>query len=193
MKRLLMFFLVCSSVLCSQANLGQNLQSYVSDMNKALGEHGSVVLFDGQTLVFSFVVPGPVFIFTDHDTGNPKTTAWTAMSLDVESITANLKSLNEETISDWTAFSPPYFAIYKPGDTGDETLVEFSTIRETLMSTVTVDRDKLAKLKPGNVTEQQLGAKTVPSKHAMIVFPDRLEARAFEKALRAAIVAARAQ
>jgi hypothetical protein len=162
-------------------------------MNKDLGERGSVVLFDGHVLIFEFVLPGPIFIYTDHDTGNPKTTAWTAMNLDVESITADLKSLNEDTISDWTAFSPPYFAVYKPGDIGDTTMVEFSTVGDAGMSRITVDRDKLAKLKPGKVTQEQLGEKTTSGKYAMIAFPDRLAAREFEKALRAAIVVAKAQ
>lgn len=193
MKRLFLILLVCSSVLFSGVAFGQNLKSYVSEMNKDIGEGGSVQLFDGHVLIFSFVVPGPMFIYTDHDTGNPNTTAWTVRSLDVEGITADLKSLNEDTISDRAVFSPPYFAVYKPGDVGDATMVEFSTVGDMLMSTTTVDRGKLAKLKPGNATPEQLGENTTPDKYATILFSDRLAARDFEKALRAAVVVAKAQ
>ena len=190
--------LLCGSLLFAGSAFGQNIQPYVSEMNKALGEHGSVsgsaAPLDGHVLKFTFAIPGPRFAFVSKDTGDPETTKWTVMRLDFMSITADLRLLDEGKIDELMVFSAPYIGAYKPGDVGDTTIVEFHTIAGALLSRTTIDREMVSKLKfPGTYTEEQLGAKTITETVGLIAFSDKLAARDFEKALRVAIVIAKAE
>ena len=182
---------------------GQNLQSYIKDMNKALAANtantkdsvGSVSLSDGQNLIFTFIAPGPKLYLLVRGGPTLALTRWDVLVDDVTSITVNLRTLSEESISEaQNVFSAEGVLNYQAGDSGDLTEVDFaSTESVPSIAIVRIDRNKLAKLPAGNATNQQVGAKTIYHKTASIIFADRNAARAFEKSLRDAIVVAKAQ
>ena len=191
--------LLCGFLLSAGAAVGQDLQSYVSDMNKALatnvtqGSVGSVDLHEGHILEFDLSVPSPLIAFLVKAGKTAGSTKFAFLTSNVLSISADLKSLNEDAITESPVFSSDGVSKYKLGDVGDMIVVKFVTTGEPSISTTTYDRSKLAKLQPGKPTAEQLGAVNKRDAEEFLVFQDPKSARDFEKALRAAIVAAKAQ
>jgi len=191
-----------ATIIVAGAAFGQNIQPYIAEMSASLGRNttygtvGSVELVDNHFIHFLLTVPGPTIALPVGGGATAQSTRWSTVALDFMSITADLKSLDEDHITEHPAFSADGLANYRPGDEGDLTVVQFkSTDAPSSISVTTCDREKVTKLPRGasTATATQLGAETKTVEGAVLVFTDRNSARAFEKALRVAIVVAKSQ
>jgi hypothetical protein len=188
MKKLLAA-LACSC--CVLPCVGQNLASRIQTMKNSYASSGEIVVLDDHTLLIEPKMPGPLCAMPVSKDGK---ISWNYYSFPLASIVVALPSVDETLISEDLVFTNPDAARnYKPGDQGDTTMVVVAGVPGKQFHTLIYDRDKLASLGPGPHSAAAYGQAPDDTEAFGLTFTDRASARAFEIALKDAVVLARAQ
>ena len=188
MKRLLVT-LLCS--LCGLPCAAQNLASYFQTMKTSYAASGTIVVVDDRTIVIEPRMPGPLCALPVNKDGK---TTWSYYAFPLSSIVLPLAAVDETLISENPVFTnPDAQKSYKPGDAGDTTMVVIASVPGRQFHTTIYDRDKLASLGPGPHSSSQYGQSPDDTEAFGLTFEDRAQARAFELALKDAVLMAKAQ
>lgn len=199
MKRLWFFasFILVVSVVHSVAQdphsqilHSQILHSQIQDMKKSYAASGSIVAVDDQTLLIEPNMPGPICALPQTKDGK---TSWSFFAFPLASITVPLSIVDEDLLTEDIVFTDPGAPkVYKPGDVGDTTMVMVVTVPGKEFHTLMYDRDKLARLGPGPHSSSDYGQTPDEVLAFGLTFQDHAAARAFEAALKDAVVLAKA-
>jgi hypothetical protein len=188
MKKLL------GSLLCSCVALpcaAQNIASHLQTMKSSYASSGTIVVLDDRTIVIEPKMPSPLCALPMNKDGK---IVWNYYAFPLASITVPLASVDETLISEDLVFTNPDAAKgYKPGDAGDTTMVVIAGVHGQQFHTMIYDRDKLASLGPGPHSSTEYGQGPDDTAAFGLTFSDRAQARAFELALKDAVVLAKAQ
>jgi len=182
------------AVLCLSVALpcvAQNIATHIQTLKTSYASSGTIVVVDDRTIVIEPKMPSPLCAMPVIKDGK---TSWSYYAFPLASIVVPLAAVDETLISEDLVFTSPDAAKgYKPGDQGDTTMVVIAGVAGKQFHTVIYDRDKLASLGPGphSGTEYDQG----PDDTAAfgLTFADRSQARAFEMALKDAVILAKTQ
>jgi hypothetical protein len=189
MKKLSVPLLCCISV--SWPCLAQNLATHVQTMKISYASSGEIVLLDDHTILIEPKMPSPLCALPKNEGGK---TTWSYYSFPLASITVPLTSVDETLISENRVFTRPDAANgYKPGDQGDTTMVVIAGVAGKQFHTQIYDRDKLAHLGPGPHSSAEYGQAPDDTEAFGLTFADAASARAFEMALKDAVILAKKQ
>lgn len=190
MKQPYLYLLACL-VSLSVASAAQDIHPLVQTMKTAYAGSGTIVLVDDHTLVIEPNMPDPLCALPRTQNGQ---TQWSYYSFPLSSITVPLTSIDDTLIGEDQVFTKPDAATaYKPGDSGDATLVVIVGLPGKQFHTLTYDRDKLAALGPGPHNSSAYGQAPDDTMAFGLTFANRESAHAFELALRKAVLLARSQ
>lgn len=160
-------------------------------MKHAYAASGSIVALDDHTLLIEPNMPGPLCALPTNEGGK---TTWSFYTFPLASITVPLALVDETLIGEDIVFTNPDATKgYKPGDTGDTTMVVIAGAPGKQFHTLTYDRDKLAHLGPGPHDGSAYGQAPDDTEAFGLMFSDHAAARAFETALRNAVILAKAE
>jgi hypothetical protein len=188
MRRLFLFAAAVSMVLPCAA---QNLASKIQIMKNSYAPSGNIIVVNDHTIVIEPTMPGPMCALPMNKDGK---ITWAYYTFPLASIEVPLASIDETLISDNLVFTDPNATKgYKPGDVGDTTMVVIAGIPGKQFHTVTYDRDKLATLGPGPHSSSAYGQAADDTEAFGLTFADRASARAFEVALRGAVLLAKSR
>ena len=186
-KSLLFAALVFFALPC----VAQNLATSIQIMKRAYALSGNIVVLDDHTIVIEPTMPGPLCALPIDKDGK---TTWAYYSFPLASIVVPLASVDETLISDDLVFTHPDAAKdYKPGDVGDTTMVVIAVVPGKQFHTITYDRDKLTSLGPGPHSSSAYGQASDDTEAFGLTFSDRAQARAFEMALKEAVILSKTQ
>jgi len=189
MRNLLLVVLCLVSVALPGA--AQNLSARIQTMKISYSASGSIVALDEHTLLIEPKMPGPLCALPLNKDGK---TTWAYYTFPLASIVVPLAAVDETLISDDLVFTSPDAAkSYKPGDQGDTTMVVIAGVAGKQFHAMIYDRDKLSSLGPGPHSGSAYGQAPDDTEAFGLTFSDREAARAFEKALRDAVLLAKAQ
>ena len=189
MKKLSLFVLCCLSFALPSA--AQNLASHFQSMKISYASSGNIVVLDDHTILIEPKMPGPLCAMPIVKDGK---TTWAYYTFPLASIVVPLASVDETLISDDLVFTDPEVAkSYKPGDVGDTTMVVIAGVPGKQFHTITYDRDKLTHLGPGPHSSSAYAQAPDDTEAFGLTFSDRFAARAFEVALKHAVLLAKAQ
>jgi hypothetical protein len=167
----------------------QDLHSDVQTMQKSYAASGSIVIVDDHTLMIEPKMPGPVCALPKTENGK---TTWSYYAFPLSSITVSLAEVDDTLIGEDRVFTTPEAAKgYKPGDTGDATMIVLVGIPGKQFHTLTYDREKLANLGPGPHNSSAYNQAPDDVMAFGLTFTDEQAARSFVSALRNAIQLAR--
>ncbi|HLY42662.1 MAG TPA: hypothetical protein VKR52_15710 [Terracidiphilus sp.] len=190
MKKLCAFALWCL-LLSSVPSTAQDLPTRVQQMRVSYAGSGSIVLLDEHTLLIEPNMPGPMCALPRNDGGK---TTWLFYAFNLASITVPLATVDESLIGEDMVFTDPAATkAYKTGDVGDTTMVIVAGVQGKLFQAQTYDRDKLAHLGPGPHDSSEYGQTHDNVEAFGLTFSDHASARAFEAALRDAVILAKEQ
>lgn len=190
MKKYLLTALCCL-LLPSVSCLAQDLQARFNAMKASYAGSGSMVMLDDHTLLIQPNMPGPLCALPKTENGK---TTWTYYTFPLASITVPLALVDETLIGEDRVFTDPSAArAYKPGDVGDTTMVIIAGVPGKQFHTLTYDRERLINLPPGPHDSSAYGQSPDDVEAFGLTFADHDSARAFEKALRDAVVLAKVQ
>jgi hypothetical protein len=170
-------------------SIAQNISAKIESMKTAYAESGSIVAVEGDSIVIAPKMPSPICGLLMTKDGK---TGWAFYSFPLASITVALSEVDENLIIDNRVFTDPNVADhYKPGDVGETTMVVVSGMPGKLFHTLLYDRDKYSQLGPGPHSSREYGQ--VPDDTAAfgLTFTDPQAARAFELALKEAVILAK--
>jgi hypothetical protein len=169
--------------------LAQNLAAPIQIMKSSYAPSGNIEVLDNRTIVIEPKMPSPLCAMPVKKDGK---TTWSYYAFPLASIVVPLDSVDETLISEDAVFTNPDAAKeYKPGDTGDTTMVVIAGIQGKQFHTVTYDRDKFAHLGPGPHSGADYGQASDDTAAFGLTFSDRSAARAFEIALKDAVILAK--
>ncbi len=182
--------MVCSLAIANTC-IAQNLAKPIQALQDAYATSGSIVVLDDHTILIEPRMPGPLCALPRVENGK---TTWSYYTFPLASIVVPLASVDESLISDDLVFTDPDAAkSYKPGDVGDTTMVVIAGVAGKQFHTITYDREKLEHLGPGPHSSSAYGQAPDDTGAFGLTFTDRAAARAFEAALKNAVLLARAQ
>ena len=186
-----LFLAVLCLVSLALPGVAQNLSARIQTMQTAYASSGSIVVLDEHTILIEPKMPGPLCALPLNKDGK---TTWAYYTFPLASIVVPLASVDETLIGDDLVFTNPDAAkSYKPGDLGDTTMVVVAGVPGKQFHTVIYDRDKLTSLGPGPHSSSAYGQTPDDTEAFGLTFSDRAQARAFEMALRDAVLLAKAQ
>jgi hypothetical protein len=126
-------------------------------------------------------------------TENGKTT-WQVYSFPLASITVPLNEVDETLISEDRVFTGEEAQkSYKPGDMGNTTMIVIAGNEGKQFHTLIYDRDKFLQLGPGPHSSKEYDQAPDNTMAFGLIFADPASARAFEIALKNAVLEAKAQ
>jgi hypothetical protein len=184
-------FVSCCLVLSAVVGIAQDLPVHIQEMKSSYAASGSIVVLNDKTLVIQPNMPSPLCALPRNDAGK---TTWSFYTFPLASITVPLAEVDESLIGEDVVFTDPDATkVYKPGDVGDTTMIVVVGVPGKQFHTLTYDRDKLAHLGPGPHSSSTYGQAPDDVEAFGLTFPSQAAARAFETALRNAVLAAKAQ
>jgi hypothetical protein len=183
------------ALLCSVAFalpcVAQNLAANIQTLKTSYASSGTIVVIDDHTILIEPKMPAPLCALPVNKDGK---TSWAYYTFPLASIVVPLAAIDETLISDDLVFTDPAAAKgYKPGDAGDTTMVVIAGLPGRQFHTMTYDRDKLANLGPGPHSAAAYDQAPDDTEAFGLTFSDRAQARAFEMALRKAVLTAKSQ
>jgi hypothetical protein len=188
MKQFLAAFACC---LCGLPCAAQNLATHIETMKSSYASSGTIVVVDDRTIVIEPRMPSPILALPVNKDGK---TSWSYYAFPLASIVVPLAAVDETLISEDLVFTNPDAAKgYKPGDQGDTTMVVIAGVPGKQFHTMIYDRDKLASLGPGPHSSAEYGQGPDDTAAFGLTFSDRAQARAFELALKDAVILAKSQ
>lgn len=190
MKRVLLF-LPCFLFIASFSCVAQNSATPIETLKNAYAASGSIVVLNENTILIEPKMPAPVCALPKTENGK---TTWQFYSFPLASITVPLAEVDETLISEdrvFTGFDAP--KSYKPGDTGDATMIVIAGNEGKQFHTLIYDRDKLLQLGPGPHSSKEYDQAPDNTLAFGLTFADPASARDFEIALKDAVVAAKAR
>ena len=171
--------------------VAQNLSAPIQIMKSSYAPSGNIEVLDNRTIVIEPKMPSPLCAMPVNRDG---TTTWSYYAFPLASIIVPLDAVDETLISENSVFTNPEATKeYKPGDVGDTTMVVIAGLQGRRFHTVTYDRDKLAHLGPGPHSGSTYGQTADDTEAFGLTFSDRAAARAFEVALKDAVLLAKAR
>lgn len=183
--------LLCILLLGSVYAKAQNLASHFEVLKTAYAASGTIVVLDNKTLLIEPKMPSPLCALPGYKDGK---TIWSYYTFPLASITVPLAEVDETLISEDRVFTDPDVAkSYKPGDRGDATMIVIAGVAGKQFQTLIYDRDKLASLGPGPHASGEYDQTPDTTEAFGLTFPDQADARAFEGALKSAVLLAKAQ
>ena len=189
MKKLSVFGLCCLSL--ALPCTAQNLASHFQAMKNSYASSGNIVVLDDHTILIEPRMPGPLCALPRIDSGKM---TWSYYTFPLASIIVPLASVDETLIAEDLVFTDPEAAKnYKPGDVGDTAMVVIAGVPGKQFHTITYDREKLAHLGPGPHSSSAYGQAPDDTAAFGLTFSDRAAARAFEIALKNAVLLTKAQ
>ncbi len=189
MKKLSVFGLCCLSLALPCA--AQNLVSHFQAIKNSYAASGNIVVLDEHTILIEPRMPGPLCALPRNDNGK---TTWSFYTFPLASIVVPLASVDETLISENLVFTDPEAAKkYKPGEVGDTAMVVIAGVPGKQFHTIIYDREKLTHLGPGPHSSSAYGQAPDDTTAFGLTFSDRAAARAFETALKDAVLLAKAQ
>jgi hypothetical protein len=189
MKKLTLFGLCCLSFAMSCA--AQNFASHIQTMKSSYASSGSIIALDDGTILIEPKMPGPLCALPIIKDGK---TTWAYYAFPLASIVVPLASVDETLIADDLVFTDPDAArSYKPGDQGDTTMVVIAGVPGKQFHTIRYDRDRFTHLGPGPHSSSAYGQAPDDTAAFGLTFSDRSAARAFEIALRNAVLLVKAR
>jgi hypothetical protein len=169
----------------------QNLASRIEVLRTSYSASGAIVVLDDKTLIIEPKMPSPFCALPSSKDGK---TTWSYYTFPLASITVPLAEVNEALISEDRIFTDPDAAkSYKPGDRGDATMIVVAGVPGKQFHTLIYDRDKLASLGPGPHASSEYDQAPDNTEAFGLTFSDQADARAFESALKSAVLLAKAQ
>lgn len=190
MRRLSPAVLLVLLVGCGFAN-AQNLASRIEVLKTSYAASGTIVVLDDKTLVIEPKMPSPFCALPSNKDGK---TTWSYYTFPLASITVPLAEVDETLISEDRVFTDPDVAkSYKPSDEGDATMIVIAGVQGKQFHTLVYDRDKLASLGPGPHASSEYDQASDNTEAFGLTFADQADARAFESALKSAVLLAKAQ
>jgi len=187
MKPLLVAFLCSLGLPCT----AQNLASYFQTMKTSYAASGTIVVVDDRTILIEPRMPSPVCALPVNKGGK---TTWSYYAFPLASVVLPLAAVDESLISEDLVFTnPDAQKEYKPGDSGDTTMVVIASVPGKQFHTMIYDREKLASLGPGPHSSSEYGQGPDDTEAFGLTFSDRAQAQAFEVALKDAVLLSKAQ
>lgn len=182
-------FLLSLFLIAPFSGVAQNTSSPIETLKNAYAASGTIVLLDKNTIVIEPKMPAPVCAL-------PKTvngiTTWQFYSFPLASITVPLAEVDETLISEDRVFTGDDAPrSYKPGDKGDTTMIVIAGNEGKQFHTLIYDRDKLMQLGPGPHSSKEYDQAPDNTMAFGLMFSDPASARAFELALRDAVLEAK--
>jgi len=169
----------------------QNLATPIQIMKDSYAPSGNIEMLDSRTIVIEPKMPSPLCAMPVNKDGK---TIWSYYAFPLASIVVPLDSVDETLISENLVFTDPDAArAYKPGDVGDTTMIVIAGVQGKQFHTVTYDRDKFAHLGPGPHSGAAYGQAPDDTEAFGLTFSDRAAARAFEVALKDAVLLAKSR
>jgi hypothetical protein len=188
MKKFFLFafcFFLQSSAYC----IAQDLSSHIKQMKSSYAASGSIVALNDNTFIIEPNMPGPLCAVPSNEGGK---TSWSVYTFPLASITVPLAVVDESLIGEDVVFTDPKAPkAYKPGDVGDTTMVLIVGVPGKQFHTLRYDRDKLANLGPGPHDSSAYGQASDDVEVFGLTFQSHDDARAFETALRNAVIMAK--
>jgi hypothetical protein len=171
--------------------LAQDITPHIQAMKTSYAASGSIAVLENGKLLIEPNMPGPLCALPKTENGK---TSWMFYSFPLASITLPLADVDESLIADDTVFTAPDAPrSYKPGDTGDTTMVVIVGLPGRQFHTLIYDRDKLTHLGPGPHSSNAYGQAPDDTAAFGLTFPNHASALAFETALRNAVILAKRQ
>ncbi len=190
MKKLSLY-LLAFLYLSAAPVFGQGLRSQIDELKNTYAASGTIVMVDDHTLVIEPKMPGPICGLPKNDGGK---TTWSFFSFPLASITVPLNVVDEGLVTEDIVFTnPDATESYKPGDVGDTTMIVIAGVPGKEFHTLMYDRDKLAQLGPGPHSSSEYGEAPDDVIAFGLTFKDHEAARAFESALKDAVMMAKAK
>jgi len=187
MKKQFLRMLCCIAI--ALPCVAQNLTTHIQTLKTSYASSGTIAVLDDHTLLIQPKMPGPLCAMPTLQDGK---TTWSYYSFPLASIIVPLASVDETLISESLVFTNPDAAReYKPGDVGDTTMVVIAGVPGKQFRTMTYDRDKLTHLGPGPHSASAYNQTPDDTEAFGLTFSDRASARAFETALRDAVLLAK--
>jgi hypothetical protein len=181
--------LACS--LCVLPCAAQNLATHIQTLKTTYASSGTIVVVDDHTIVIEPKMPSPLCAMPVNKDGK---ISWSFYAFPLASIVVPLAAVDETLISEDLVFTNPDATKgYKPGDEGDTTMVVIAGVPGKQFHTMIYDRDKLASLGPGPHASSEYGQGPDDTAAFGLTFSDRSQARAFEMALKDAVMLAKSQ
>ena len=169
----------------------QNLASRIEVLKTSYAASGSIVVLDNKTLLIEPKMPSPFCALPSSKDGK---VTWSYYTFPLASITVPLADVDETLISEDRVFTDPDVAKrYKPGDVGDATMIVIAGVQGKQFHTLIYDRDKLASLGPGPHASAEFDQAPDNTEAFGLTFSDAADAREFEKALKGAVLLAKAE
>jgi hypothetical protein len=177
--------------LCVLPCAAQNLASQFQTLKSSYAASGNIVVLDDHTILIEPAMPGPMCALPRNENGK---TTWSYYTFPLASIVVPLASVDETLISDNLVFTDPEVAkSYKPGDVGDTAMVVIAGVPGKQFHTITYDREKFTHLGPGPHSSSAYGQVPDDTQAFGLTFSDRAAARAFEIALKDAVLLAKSR
>jgi hypothetical protein len=190
MKRVLPLSL-CFLFIASFSCVAQNAASPIETLKNAYAASGSIVVLDKNTILIQPKMPAPVCAMPKIEDGK---TTWQFYSFPLASITVRLTEVDETLISEDRVFTGDEAPkSYKPGDKGDTTMIVIAGNEGKQFHTLIYDRDKFVQLGPGPHSSKEYDQAPDDTLAFGLTFSDPVSARAFEIALKNAVLEAKAQ
>jgi hypothetical protein len=169
----------------------QNLASRIEAMKNSYAGSGDIVLLDNKTLLIEPKMPSPFCALPINKDGK---TTWSFYTFPLASITVPLTEVDETLISEDRVFTDPNAPMsYRPGDVGDTTMIVIAGVPGKQFHTLVYDRDKLTHLGPGPHASSEYDQSPDDTEAFGLTFSNPANARAFESALRSAVILAKAE
>ncbi|HUB50830.1 MAG TPA: hypothetical protein VL986_01600, partial [Terracidiphilus sp.] len=190
MKRVLLLlpsFFIVASFSC----VAQSSASPIDTLKNSYAASGSIVVLDKNTIVIEPKMPAPVCALPKTENGK---TTWQFYSFPLASITVPLNEVDETLISEdrvFTGDDPD--KTYKPGDSGDTTMIVIAGKVGRQFQTLIYDREKFLELGPGPHSGKDYDQSPDNTEAFGLTFSDQASAHAFEMALREAVLDAKAR
>jgi hypothetical protein len=189
MKKLSLILLCC--VAFALPCVAQNLATHIQALKNSYASSGTIVAIDDHTILIEPKMPSPLCALPVDKDGK---TTWSYYTFPLASIVVPLSAIDETLISGNLVFTDPGAAKgYKPGDQGDTTMVVIAGVAGKQFHTMIYDRDKLMNLGPGPHSSSAYDQAPDDTEAFGLTFSDRASARAFEAALRQAVLLAKSQ
>ncbi len=183
--------LPCFFLLAEFSCVAQNQASPIETLKSSYSASGSIVVLDRNTIVIEPRMPAPVC--AKPKTENGKTT-WQFYSFPLASITVPLTEVDETLISENRVFTGFDAAkSYRPGEMGDTTMIVIAGAEGKQFHTLIYDSDKFSQLGPGPHSSKEYDQSPDDTAAFGLTFSDPAAARAFEIALRSAVIEAKAR
>lgn len=116
-------------------------------------------------------------------------TAWAYYTFPLASITISLSDVDETQIAEDRVFTTANAAAtYKPGAQGDAIMVVIAVVPGKQFHTLVYDREKFQHLGPGPHASREYGQAPDDTEAFGLTFSDPAAARAFEAALKEAVI-----